>query len=82
MLARQSSLNAPDRDLARFHLRVVLAAAVVVAALSLLGARFFYLQVVQHDYYTTRAEDNRISWDAGVTFYNKVTQQVAVGFAR
>lgn len=61
MLARQSSLNAPDGDLSRFHLRVVLAAAGVLLALSLLGARFFYLQVVQHDYYSTRAEDNRIS---------------------
>jgi len=26
----------------------------------------------------TRADDNRISWDAGVTFYNKVIQQVAL----
>ncbi len=25
-----------------------------------------------------RAEDNRVSWDAGVTFYNKVTQSVAL----
>jgi penicillin-binding protein 2 len=27
----------------------------------LLAARFFYLQVVRYDYYSTRAEDNRIS---------------------
>ena len=31
-----------------------------MAFLTLIG-RFFYLQVLQHDYYTTRAEDNRIS---------------------
>ncbi|EXI77526.1 MAG: Sporulation-specific penicillin-binding protein [Candidatus Accumulibacter appositus] len=61
MLARQSSLHASDRELSRFHFRVVLAAFAVLAALSLLGARFYYLQVVQHDYYSTRAEDNRIS---------------------
>ncbi|WP_313952296.1 penicillin-binding protein 2 [Accumulibacter sp.] len=61
MLARQSSLNAADSELARFHFRVVLAGVAVVAAVALLASRFFYLQVVQHDYYTTRAEDNRIS---------------------
>jgi penicillin-binding protein 2 len=27
----------------------------------LLAARFFYLQVLRYDYYSTRAEDNRIS---------------------
>lgn len=61
MLARQSSLNAADRELTRFHFRVVLAGVAVLAAVALLASRFFYLQVVQHDYYTTRAEDNRIS---------------------
>jgi len=33
----------------------------VVLAFALLAARFVYLQIIQHDYYTTRAEDNRIS---------------------
>ena len=33
----------------------------MVLAFALLVARFVYLQVIQHDYYTTRAEDNRIS---------------------
>jgi penicillin-binding protein 2 len=33
----------------------------VVAAFGLLFARFIYLQVIQHDYYHTKAEDNRIS---------------------
>ena len=32
-----------------------------MAAFALLMARFFHLQIVQHEYYTTRAEDNRIS---------------------
>ncbi|WP_300449196.1 penicillin-binding protein 2 [Accumulibacter sp.] len=61
MRAGQSSLNAPDRELDRFRFRVALAGVAVVAAFVLLVSRFFHLQVVQHDYYTTRAEDNRIS---------------------
>ncbi|HPU79391.1 penicillin-binding protein 2 [Accumulibacter sp.] len=61
MLARQSPLNAPDRELHRFRFRVALAGFAVTAAFVLLIARFVHLQVVQHDYYTTRAEDNRIS---------------------
>ncbi|MBL8394151.1 MAG: penicillin-binding protein 2 [Candidatus Accumulibacter sp.] len=61
MLARQSSLNAPDRELDRFRFRVALAGVAVFAAFAVLIARLFHLQVVQHDYYTTRAEDNRIS---------------------
>jgi penicillin-binding protein 2 len=61
VLARQSPLNAPDRELHRFRFRVALAGFAVTAAFVLLIARFVHLQVVQHDYYTTRAEDNRIS---------------------
>jgi penicillin-binding protein 2 len=61
LLARQSPLNSADRELDRFRFRVALAGIVVVVALALLIARLVHLQVVQHDYYTTRAEDNRIS---------------------
>jgi penicillin-binding protein 2 len=61
LLARQSSLNSADRELDRFRFRVALAGIVVVVAFALLIARLVHLQVVQHDYYTTRAEDNRIS---------------------
>ncbi|HMW62607.1 MAG TPA: penicillin-binding protein 2 [Accumulibacter sp.] len=61
MALAQASLNAPDRELERFRFRVALAGVAVVAAFALLLARFFHLQVVQHEYYTTRAEDNRIS---------------------
>ncbi|EXI91633.1 MAG: Sporulation-specific penicillin-binding protein [Candidatus Accumulibacter sp. BA-94] len=61
MLARQSQLAAPDRELARFRFRVGLAAVAVAAAFVLLASRLFHLQVVQHAYYSTRAEDNRIS---------------------
>ena len=50
-----------DTELDRFRFRIGFAASVVVLAFALLVARFVYLQVIQHDYYTTRAEDNRIS---------------------
>jgi penicillin-binding protein 2 len=45
----------------RFRFRIAVAGGRGAGGLSLLIARFFHLQVVQHDYYTTRAEDNRIS---------------------
>ena len=50
-----------DSDLDRFRFRLGFAAVAVLIAFSLLFARFFWLQVIQHDYYTTRAEGNRIS---------------------
>jgi penicillin-binding protein 2 len=37
------------------------AGVVALVCFGLLAARFFYLQVVRYDYYSTRAEDNRIS---------------------
>ena len=61
MRHRYSPLNTQDRELDRFRFRVAFAVGAVVLAFSLLLARFVYLQVVQHDYYSTRAEDNRIS---------------------
>ena len=58
---RHSPLNTRDRELDRFRFRIVIAASVVVLAFATLIVRFVYLQIVQHEYYTTRAEDNRIS---------------------
>ena len=51
----------PERELQGFRTRLGVAAFVVLAAFGALLARFVYLQVVQHEYYQTRAEDNRIS---------------------
>ncbi|MCZ7565733.1 MAG: penicillin-binding protein 2 [Burkholderiales bacterium] len=51
----------PGLALYRFHLRLWAAAAIVLAAFAVLFGRFVYLQVVQHAYYDTKAEDNRIS---------------------
>ena len=61
MRPRNSPLNTQDSDLDRFRFRIACAATAVVVAFAILIGRFAYLQVVQHDYYTTRAEDNRIS---------------------
>ncbi len=50
-----------QRELYYFHLRIGFAGVFVLAAFSLLLLRFVYLQIVQYDYYRTKAEDNRIS---------------------
>ncbi len=51
----------PQEELERFRGRLGFAAGFVLLCFALLLARFVWLQVVQHDYYQTRAEDNRIS---------------------
>ncbi len=50
-----------QRELHYFHMRIGIAGVFVLAAFSLLLVRFVYLQIVQYDYYRTKAEDNRIS---------------------
>ena len=50
-----------QRELYYFQLRIGVAGAFVIAAFALLLVRFIYLQIVQYDYYRTKAEDNRIS---------------------
>ncbi len=50
-----------ERDLYLFQVRIGIAGAAVMVAFAMLFARFIYLQVIQHDYYHTKAEDNRIS---------------------
>ena len=44
-----------------FRGRLVVALLAVLACFGLLGARFYHLQVVQHDYFYSRAEGNRIA---------------------
>ena len=58
---RLAELKNHQRELYHFQLRIGFAAIAVAAAFALLAARFIYLQVVQHDFYHTKAEDNRIS---------------------
>ncbi len=51
----------PALAISRFRRRAVVALAFVLVCLGVLAARFHFLQVVRHDYYLTRAEDNRIA---------------------
>ena len=51
----------PEQEIERFQWRLTVAGGFVLCAFFILFARFFWLQVIQHDYYRTRAEDNRIS---------------------
>jgi penicillin-binding protein 2 len=51
----------PQEELERFRSRLAFAGGFVLFCFALLFIRFVWLQVVQHDYYQTRAEDNRIS---------------------
>jgi penicillin-binding protein 2 len=48
-------------EIYHFRLRLAIASGFVLCMFFLLFVRFFYLQVVQHDYYSTLAETNRIS---------------------
>ena len=58
---RSSEIRNNERELYEFHLRVGVAAVAVLVAFGLLAARFVYLQIVQHETYRAKAEDNRIS---------------------
>ena len=58
---RLAELKNHERELYLFQLRIGIAGFAVLLAFALLFARFFQLQVVQHDAYASKAEDNRIS---------------------
>jgi penicillin-binding protein 2 len=58
---RSAEIRNNERELEEFRLRIGVAAIAVVAAFGLLGARFVFLQLVQHESYQAKAEDNRIS---------------------
>lgn len=51
----------PESDIDRFRFRLGIAAVAVLLAFGLLFGRFVWLQVIHHDFYQTRAEDNRIA---------------------
>jgi penicillin-binding protein 2 len=56
-----AELRNHEREVAQFRLRIAVAAFAVLAAFLLLAGRFVYLQVVQHDVYRAKAEENRIA---------------------
>src|SRR5438105_9417619 len=58
---RGSEIRNSERELAQFQMRIGIAGVAVLVAFGLLAARFLYLQVIQHDIYQAKAEDNRIS---------------------
>ena len=57
-----NSFQHAEQDIDRFRRRILLSGAFVFLCFCLLFARFFYLQVMRHEYYATRAESNRISF--------------------
>ena len=50
-----------QRELREFQLRLGVCGLAVLVAFGLLAARFVYLQVLHHDHYAAKAEDNRIA---------------------
>ncbi|HYC65057.1 MAG TPA: penicillin-binding protein 2 [Reyranellaceae bacterium] len=60
-MLRTSEIRNTERELYEFHLRVGIAAVAVLIAFGVLATRFVYLQIVQHETYRAKAEDNRIS---------------------
>ena len=60
-MKRRIEIRNHQRERYFFQLRLVLSAIFVVLLLSILLGRFIYLQVVRHSYYSTMAENNRIS---------------------
>src|SRR6476620_7512981 len=58
---KPAELRNHERELHFFQLRVGFAGVMVLLAFALLFARFVHLQVLQHDAYASKAEENRIS---------------------
>jgi penicillin-binding protein 2 len=50
-----------EREVREFQFRIGVAGVVVLIAFGLLAARFVFLQVLQHEHYAAKAEDNRIA---------------------
>jgi penicillin-binding protein 2 len=57
----RTEIRNSERELQQFQLRIGVAGVVVLIGFALLAARFLYLQIIQHDVYQAKAEDNRIS---------------------
>ncbi|HEU5176365.1 MAG TPA: penicillin-binding transpeptidase domain-containing protein, partial [Burkholderiales bacterium] len=56
-----AELRNSERELQQFQLRIGVAGIAMLVAFAILLSRFFFLQVVQHEHYRSKAEDNRIS---------------------
>ncbi|AXY40824.1 penicillin-binding protein 2 [Halomonas sp. JS92-SW72] len=60
MRKNRDNLKSPEQELRIFRVRALLAAVLVFAMTGLLMGRLAYLQVVQHELYSTRSEKNRV----------------------
>ncbi len=71
-----------EGDLDRFRFRLGFAAVAVLLAFLLLIGRFVWLQVIQHEFYHTRAEDNRIALIPIVPNRGVITDRNGIVLAR
>ncbi|HEV3009501.1 MAG TPA: penicillin-binding protein 2 [Burkholderiales bacterium] len=60
-LLGHGELRNSERELQHFQMRIGVAGIAMLIAFGILVSRFVFLQVVQHDHYRGKAEDNRIS---------------------
>lgn len=60
MRNRRDALKNPEQEVRLFRNRSLLAALLVILMSGALVARLVYLQVFQHEVYTTRSENNRV----------------------
>jgi penicillin-binding protein 2 len=60
-LLGHGELRNSERELQQFQFRIGVAGVAMLIAFGILIARFIFLQVVQHDHYRSKAEENRIS---------------------
>lgn len=59
-MARRLTIKDPIGEMRLYRSRLLLAAVIVVAMIGVLVARFFSLQVVEHEIYRTQSERNRV----------------------
>ncbi|OBX36888.1 stage V sporulation protein D [Halomonas elongata] len=60
MRQQRDTLKNPEQELRVFRMRALLATVVVILLSGGLVGRLFYLQVVQHEVFSTRSEKNRV----------------------
>ncbi|MFN2331011.1 MAG: penicillin-binding protein 2 [Halomonas sp.] len=60
MRKNRDNLKSPEQELRIFRVRALLAVVLIFAMTGLLMGRLAYLQVVQHEVYSTRSEKNRV----------------------
>lgn len=60
MRKRRETLKNPEQELRIFRTRAVLAALVVLILTGVLAGRLAYLQIIQHEAFSTRSEKNRV----------------------